>query len=524
MRPNPRLLASLAVVSLVACSPTAGDESESMSLMPHQGTLSGVRLLIGDVDGFGIHPTTGLVRATPAPHNHPADVDGDGMIEPGEFLPDWNRNGSTAVGSGDDFDFRSADERAATNGAQWTDHSITPAGASDGATFTFRFTAPVPGDIDYGVDHFINFVFGDYDVVPASIKVDGQVMPLTKQPGNEDGLVQSAYAVVPWAAMTDGRVVITVIAPNEPYLAFDYALLDTDQIADCDGDGIPDTLDNCPCVANADQADLDHDGIGDACDPGCHVDADCSDGNACTADVCDGVAGTCSHPAVSCDDGNACTTDSCNPATGCAHGAISCDDGNACTTDSCDPATGCAHGAISCDDANACTTDSCNPATGCAHDAISCDDGNACTADSCDPAAGCQSVNQCPDCSAAAATVPTLWPPNHKLVAVGVQGVTDPQGQTTEVRIDGIAQDEPTDDLGDGRTCPDAEGVGSSTAQLRAERSGLGDGRVYHLAFTATDPDGYSCSGVVTSCVPHDQGGHACVDEGPRYDSLVCAQ
>jgi hypothetical protein len=36
--------------------------------------------------------------------------------------------------------------------------------------------------------------------------------------------------------------------------------------ADRDGDGIPDDEDNCPDVANADQADLDEDGVGDACD------------------------------------------------------------------------------------------------------------------------------------------------------------------------------------------------------------------------------------------------------------------
>jgi choice-of-anchor A domain-containing protein len=271
-------------------NPNTGAASRNLS------KSSVVRKLIGDIDGFGISPA-GLVRATPSPHNQPADVDGDGIIQPGEFLPDWNKDGATAVGAGDDFDFRSAAEKAATNGAQLTDHSLTPAGASDGATFTFTFTVPVPGDIDYGVDHFINLVFGDYDVYPASIKVDGVVMALTLQGGNQDGLVQRAYATVPWSAMTDGKVVITIIAPNEPYLAFDYALLDTDKIADCDNDGIPDTLDNCRCVSNPDQTDRDEDGVGDVCDPGCHVDADCDDGNACTTDICHGADGSCTHDA-----------------------------------------------------------------------------------------------------------------------------------------------------------------------------------------------------------------------------------
>jgi hypothetical protein len=36
---------------------------------------------------------------------------------------------------------------------------------------------------------------------------------------------------------------------------------------DADGDGAPDQADNCPTVANVDQADVDHDGLGDACDP-----------------------------------------------------------------------------------------------------------------------------------------------------------------------------------------------------------------------------------------------------------------
>jgi hypothetical protein len=36
---------------------------------------------------------------------------------------------------------------------------------------------------------------------------------------------------------------------------------------DQDGDGVPDSIDNCPTVYNPDQMDSDQDGVGDACDP-----------------------------------------------------------------------------------------------------------------------------------------------------------------------------------------------------------------------------------------------------------------
>lgn len=45
-------------------------------------------------------------------------------------------------------------------------------------------------------------------------------------------------------------------------------------LADVDGDGVADADDNCPALANPDQADTDGDGIGDACDPTPNGDAD----------------------------------------------------------------------------------------------------------------------------------------------------------------------------------------------------------------------------------------------------------
>lgn len=133
--------------------------------------------------------------------------------------------------------------------------------------------------------------------------------------------------------------------------------------------------------------------------------------------------------------------------------------------------------------------------------------------------------NEPPDCTAVAAP-DLLWPPNHKFVEVSVVGVTDPDGDPVTITIDSIFQDEPVNGTSDGNTSPDGQGVGTVTAEVRAERAGdpnvPGDGRVYHIGFSAEDGNGGACSGEVLVGVPHDQGnGSVPVDGGPLYDSTV---
>ena len=155
--------------------------------------------------------------------------------------------------------------------------------------------------------------------------------------------------------------------------------------------------------------------MGEGC---CEVDADCDDGDACTADSC--VTGACAPPqalagccltVADCDDGNPCNVDRCvahecrhspDVAGRCCDTRADCDDGDPCSYDVCvdglcgatkdDPCDGedndCDgrvdedHG---CGDHMACVAATCVPACG---DGIvlpgeACDDGNAQGGDGC---------------------------------------------------------------------------------------------------------------------------------------------
>ena len=64
--------------------------------------------------------------------------------------------------------------------------------------------------------------------------------------------------------------------------------------------------------------------------------------------------------------------------------------------------------------------------------------------------------------------------------------------------------------------------MGTSIAEVRAERVGGGNGRVYKIDFTANDQSGAVCTGYVVIDVPNNEGETGGpIDDGPFYDSTT---
>jgi len=236
---------------------------------------------IGDIDGFGLGSGTGLFAA----NGGPANVDGMGLLGNGDFLPDWNRNGTTHWAHGDDFDYRSAAETGGAHltgsgytdtgstGSQFTDISLSqsydtssgagtvhvPGGTGSGGPFPTPPSTDTPNQPGFVFDFFVagadivgatpmffNLIYGDYDSVPAEVMItraDGtyMIVPVSVQPPSADGLIQSAAVNLtfgdifqPTAGGYDGYLRVDFVAPNEPYTAFDFVELSTRSI-------VPDT-------------------------------------------------------------------------------------------------------------------------------------------------------------------------------------------------------------------------------------------------------------------------------------------
>jgi hypothetical protein len=149
-----------------------------------------------------------------------------------------------------------------------------------------------------------------------------------------------------------------------------------------------------------------------------------------------------------------------------------------------------------------------------------------------DPTASCSfkvTVNdtQAPEITTIARPV-MLWPPNHKYVTFDVSDLVvaardncDTTVDVDSVIIPRVTSDEPENSGGDGNTTGDIVIASDcKSVQLRAERMGDGNGRVYTLTFIATDRAGNVGTATKIVTVPHSQDGSAAVDDGPQFRVL----
>ena len=122
----------------------------------------------------------------------------------------------------------------------------------------------------------------------------------------------------------------------------------------------------------------------------------------------------------------------------------------------------------------------------------------------------------------------TLWPPNHKYKTVQVSDLVagasdncDASVNLGSVQISQVTSDEAENGNGDGNTFNDIViAADCRSVQLRSERSGNGNGRVYTITFKVTDASGNFSTATVKVTVPLSQNGSAAVDDGPHYTVL----
>jgi uncharacterized repeat protein (TIGR01451 family) len=114
-----------------------------------------------------------------------------------------------------------------------------------------------------------------------------------------------------------------------------------------------------------------------------------------------------------------------------------------------------------------------------------------------------------------------LWPPNHSYTTINVSNLvssaTDNCGGnlTSSVVITKVTSDE--------GVLADADiiiAANCKSVQLRKDRNGGGDGRVYRIYFKVTDASGNATTATATVTVPHSQNGNPAVEGAAAYTVL----
>jgi hypothetical protein len=122
-----------------------------------------------------------------------------------------------------------------------------------------------------------------------------------------------------------------------------------------------------------------------------------------------------------------------------------------------------------------------------------------------------------------------LWPPNHAYHTITtedcIESVTDVCDDAPLVTVIQVTSDESEDASGggDGHTLNDAVLDCPNTVELRAERLGSSNGRVYGITYAATDNWGNQSIALCRIFVPHDNSGSsAIVGPGSGYSVDSC--